>query len=98
MLTAQMSPQRRDEILDALRRGTVPSNSLDAFAVGLDRFEATLDEELHKVSAGGSMFKAVRGEYGCGKTFLARWLVSGFGTHNDPRMARRTAPDRGMGS
>jgi hypothetical protein len=75
MLTAQMSPQRRDEILDALRRGTVPSHSLDAFAVGLDRFEATLDEELHKVSAGGSMFKAVRGKYGCGKTFLARWLT-----------------------
>ena len=75
MLTAQMSPQRRDEILDALRRGTVPSSSLDAFAVGLDRFEATLDEELRKVSAGGSMFKAVRGEYGCGKTFFARWLT-----------------------
>jgi len=75
MLTAQMSPQRRDEIFDALRRGTVPSSSLDAFAVGLDRFEATLDEELRKVSAGSSMFKAVRGEYGCGKTFFARWLT-----------------------
>lgn len=74
-LTAQISPQRRDEILDALRRGTVPSSSLDAFAVGLDRFEATLDEELRKVSAGGSTFKAVRGEYGCGKTFFARWLT-----------------------
>jgi P-loop Domain of unknown function (DUF2791) len=74
-LTAQISPQRRDEILDALRRGTVPSSSLDAFAVGLDRFETTLDEELRKVSAGSSMFKAVRGEYGCGKTFFARWLT-----------------------
>jgi hypothetical protein len=84
-LTAQISPQRRDEILDALRRGTVPSSSLDAFAVGLERFEAALHEELHKVSAGGSMFKAVRGEYGCGKTFFARWLTdrarkSGFAT------------------
>jgi hypothetical protein len=72
---APVSPQRRDEILDALRRGTVPSSSLDAFAVGLDRFTPTLDEALHKVSAGGSAFKAVRGEYGCGKTFLARWLT-----------------------
>ena len=53
----------------------MPSSSLDAFAVGLDRFEATLEEELRKVSVGGSMFKAVRGEYGCGKTFLARWLT-----------------------
>ena len=70
-----ISPQRRDQIIDALRRGTVPQSSLDAFAVGLDRFEAALDEELRKVSAGGSVFKAVRGEYGCGKTFFARWLA-----------------------
>lgn len=72
--TNSISPQRRQEIVDALRRGTVPRNSLDAFAVGLDRMEGTLDEELRKVSAGGSVFKAVRGDYGCGKTFFARWL------------------------
>lgn len=70
-----ISPQRRQEIIDALRRGTVPKSSLDAFAVGLERFESALDEELHKVASGGSVFKAVRGEYGCGKTFFARWLV-----------------------
>ena len=70
-----ISPQRRQEIIDALRRGTVPRNSLDAFAVGLDPFETALDEELRKVASGGSVFKAVRGEYGCGKTFLARWLA-----------------------
>ena len=70
-----ISPERRDQIIDALRRGTVPQSSLDAFAVGLDRFEAALDDELRKVSAGGSVFKAVRGEYGCGKTFFARWLA-----------------------
>ena len=69
------SPKPRDQIIDALRRGTVPQNSLDAFAVGLDRFEAALDDELRKVAAGGSVFKAVRGEYGCGKTFFARWLA-----------------------
>ena len=70
-----ISPQRREEIIDALRRGTVPKSSLDAFAVGLERFETALDEELQKVATGGSVFKAVRGEYGCGKTFFARWLV-----------------------
>ena len=80
-----LSPQRRQEIVDALRRGTVPRNSLDAFAVGLGGFESALDEELQKVAAGGSVFKAVRGEYGCGKTFFARWLAdrarkSGFAT------------------
>src|SRR3954471_10751559 len=70
-----ISPQRRDEIIDALRRGTVPRSSLDAFAVGLDRFEPALDEELGKVASGGGVFKAVRGDYGCGKTFFARWLA-----------------------
>src|SRR5687768_17241420 len=69
-----ISPQRRHEILDALRRGTVPQHSLDAFAVGLDRFRVAVDEELGRVRAGGSVFKAVRGEYGAGKTFFARWL------------------------
>ena len=42
---------------------------------GLDRFEAATDAELAAVSAGGSVFKAVRGEYGSGKTFFSRWLV-----------------------
>lgn len=70
-----ISPQRRQEIIDALRRGTVPRSSLDAFAVGLERFEAALDEELRKVAAGASVFKAVRGQYGCGKTFFSRWLA-----------------------
>jgi hypothetical protein len=70
-----VSPQRRLEIMDSLRRGTVPRSSLDAFAVGLDRFEGSLSDELQRVGAGGSVFKAVRGEYGCGKTFFARWLA-----------------------
>ena len=70
-----LSPQRRQEIVDALRRGTVPRNSLDAFAVGLGGFETVMEDELRKVASGGSVFKAVRGEYGCGKTFFARWLA-----------------------
>ncbi|MEQ8856846.1 BREX system ATP-binding protein BrxD [Gimesia sp.] len=70
-----ISPRRREEIIDALRRGTVPQNSLDAFAVGLERFEPALTEELQKVASTGGVFKAVRGEYGCGKTFFSRWLA-----------------------
>ena len=70
-----VSPQRRLEIMDSLRRGTVPRSSLDAFAVGLERFEAALAEDLRRIGSGGSVFKAVRGEYGCGKTFFARWLA-----------------------
>src|SRR3954447_18201313 len=69
-----VSPQRRREIIDALRRGTVPQRGLDVFAVGLERFEPALDAELRAVAEGGAGFKAVRGEYGSGKTFFARWL------------------------
>lgn len=69
-----ISPQRRQEILGSLRRGTVPRHGLDLLAVGLERFAETLLEELDGVARGASMFKAIRGEYGCGKTFLSRWL------------------------
>lgn len=69
-----ISSARREGIVSALRRGTVPSSGLDALAVGIDSFAPTLDEELASVSAGGSSFKAVRGEYGTGKTFFGRWL------------------------
>jgi P-loop Domain of unknown function (DUF2791) len=70
-----VSAARRREVVDALRRGTVPQAGLDLFAVGMDRFEAAIDDELAGVAAGGSTFKAVRGEYGSGKTFFARWLA-----------------------
>ena len=69
-----VSPKRRDEMLDALRKGTVPQDGLDLLAVGLARFEQTVDEDLRRVQEGGSAFKAIRGDYGCGKTFFSRWL------------------------
>src|SRR5207302_2365490 len=34
-----------------------------------------LDADLETVAGGGSVFKAVRGECGAGKTFLARYLA-----------------------
>jgi hypothetical protein len=69
-----ISAARRDDIIGALRRGTVPSAGLDALAVGIDSFASTLDEELATVASGRGGFKAVRGEYGTGKTFFGRWL------------------------
>ncbi|GAA0739625.1 BREX system ATP-binding protein BrxD [Dactylosporangium roseum] len=74
-MTVDVSARRRREVIDALRRGTVPGNGLDLLAVGLDRFEAAIDAELDTASAGGAVFKAVRGEYGAGKTFFTRWLA-----------------------
>jgi hypothetical protein len=70
-----ISPRRRKDIIDALRRGTVPQQGLDVLAVGLARFEDAVDEELETVSSGGAVFKAIRGEYGSGKTFFSRWLT-----------------------
>ena len=70
-----VSAARRRDVVDALRRGTVPQSGLDLFAVGLERFEASLDDDLATVSRGGAAFHAVRGEYGSGKTFFARWLA-----------------------
>ncbi|WP_316783737.1 BREX system ATP-binding protein BrxD [Streptomyces sasae] len=69
-----VSAARRRDVIDALRRGAVPDKGLDLLATGLDRFEPALDAELEAVRSGASVFKAVRGEYGSGKTFFARWL------------------------
>jgi len=74
-VTEPISERRRREVIGALRRGTVPQNGLDVLAVGLDRFTLALDAELDTVTAGGAVFKCVRGEYGSGKTFFARWLA-----------------------
>lgn len=70
-----VSAARRAEIIDALRRGTVPQAGLDLFAVGMERFERAIDAELDSCAAGRATFKAVRGEYGAGKTFFARWIA-----------------------
>jgi hypothetical protein len=69
-----VSRQRRRETIDALRAGTVPRRGLDLLAVGMNRFEAAIDSELDAARGGGGVLKAVRGEYGSGKTFFARWL------------------------
>lgn len=74
-MTSGVSPRRRSEVVAALRRGTVPSSGLDLLAVGLERFIPALDADLDTVTAGGSAFKAIRGEYGAGKTFLTRFLA-----------------------
>lgn len=74
-MSLEVSARRRKDIIDALRRGVVPMNGLDALAVGLGPFEAAFDDDLDRVAGGGSVFKAVRGEYGAGKTFFTRWLA-----------------------
>lgn len=64
----------RREVVEALRSGAVPRRGLELFAVGTDRFEKAFSEELDAVAAGRGVFKALRGDFGCGKTFTARWF------------------------
>lgn len=68
------SPLRRKEIMAALRTGTVPRRGVEVLASGMERYAGALDEELDRAAQGHGVFKAVRGEYGTGKTFFARWL------------------------
>lgn len=65
---------RRREIIAALRNGTVPRRGVELLAVGLERFEKAIDEELDRAALGQGVFKAVRGDYGTGKTFFSRWV------------------------
>ena len=74
-MSTAVSPRRRREVIDALRRGTVPASGLDLLAVGLERFIPAFDADLDAVTAGGSAFKAIRGEYVAGKTFVTRFLA-----------------------
>lgn len=74
-MAVPVSERRRREVIGSLRRGTVPESGLDLLAVGLDRFQVAIDSELDTAAEGGAVFKAVRGEYGSGKTFFTRHLA-----------------------
>jgi adenosylhomocysteinase len=76
---------RSTNIINALRRGTVPAGGLERIAVGLDVEEGVIAKQLEYVAQGGGDVKFIRGEYGSGKTFLvARSLeiarMKGFAT------------------
>ncbi len=70
-------PERMDQrrlesinIINALRRGTVPASGLERIAVGLDVEESVIGKQLDYVAQSGGDLKFIRGEYGSGKTFL----------------------------
>ncbi len=65
--------QRRHQslnIVNALRRGTVPADGLERIAVGLDVEEGVIARQLDFVAEGGGDLKFIRGDYGSGKTFF----------------------------
>jgi hypothetical protein len=63
-------------IINALRSGLVPAQGLEHFATGLDPLLAAVNEELDFVATGKGVAKWIRGEYGTGKTFAARYLCA----------------------
>jgi len=63
-------------IVNALRSGLVPNQGLEHFATGLDPLVSAVNEELDFVSGGKGLSKWIRGEYGTGKTFAARYLCA----------------------
>jgi hypothetical protein len=63
-------------IVNALRSGLVPNQGLEHFATGLDPLVSAVNDELDFVSTGKGLSKWIRGEYGTGKTFAARYLCA----------------------
>src|SRR5512138_3415056 len=75
MNTPEPQPMDRERlesinIINALRRGTVPATGLERIAVGLDIEEGVIGRQLDYVAQGGGDTKFIRGEYGSGKSFL----------------------------
>lgn len=71
-----MSPtQATEQILECLRRGTVPEIGLETFAVGIDKPRAEIRRQLSLAASGQGGFKFFRGGYGCGKTFMSRLAI-----------------------
>lgn len=68
-------PEAR-EIVSALRAGLVPRRGLEHYATGLEPLAKVVGEELDLVATGKGGAKWLRGEYGAGKTFAARYLCA----------------------
>jgi hypothetical protein len=63
-------------IVNALRSGLVPARGLEHIATGLDALAEAVSQQLDFVATGKGMAKWIRGEYGTGKTFAARYLCA----------------------
>jgi len=62
------------DVINALRQGVVPENSIDLLVVGQENARDHLVDLLEEVHSNKSAFKFIRGPYGAGKTFLCSWL------------------------
>lgn len=70
-----MSLQENEAIFQSLRFGTVPESGHKAFAVGIERQLKEIERNLDIAQSGEGVCKFYRGDYGCGKTFLAKLTI-----------------------
>jgi hypothetical protein len=66
----RISARERDAVIQSLRAGVVPRIGQHLIQVGRSRELEALISDIGRVSAGGSAFRIVVGEYGSGKTFF----------------------------
>ncbi len=59
-------------IFESLRKGLVPERGVDTFAVGIEKQRGELHRQLELAASGEGSIKFLRGDYGCGKTFVSR--------------------------
>lgn len=67
-----MKLQDIEHIFERLREGMVPERGLEAFAVGIDTPLNEIRRQLKMASQGEGASKFLRGDYGCGKTFISQ--------------------------
>lgn len=70
-----LSDRDTRHIFEKLRSGLVPERALDSYAVGIDKELGEIDRQLGLVEDGEGQTKFLRGDYGCGKTFMARLAI-----------------------
>jgi hypothetical protein len=75
---------RRDveHVFESLRKGLVPERGIDTFAVGIEKHRAEIHRQLALAQNGEGTIKFLRGDYGCGKTFMARLAILDAQTRN----------------
>jgi hypothetical protein len=70
-----VSARESDHIFEQLRKGLVPEQGLDAYAVGVEKQRAEIGRQLDLAERAMGSIKFLRGGYGCGKTFMARLAI-----------------------
>ena len=70
-----LSGREVEHIFEALRKGLVPERGMDAFAVGIEKQRGEIHRQLDLARSGEGSIKFLRGDYGCGKTFMARLAI-----------------------